>query len=151
KVRLEREGMTFRSKTDTEVILRGYERWGVDVLKQLRGMFAFGLWDEQLQQLLLARDRLGIKPLYYYRVSGFFLVASEVRAILAIGLVPRRLDANALWEYLGYQSIPAPRTLVENVRAMEPAQWLSIDAQGTVAHGQYWHMLDAATKDSTID
>jgi asparagine synthase (glutamine-hydrolysing) len=144
KARLGQEGATFRSNSDTEVILRGYDVWGVDVLKHLRGMYAFGLWDPRQKRLLLARDRLGIKPLYYYKGSGFFLFASEVRALLATGLVPRRLDATALWDYLGYQSVPAPRTLVDGVHALEPAQWMVIDAEGTETRGQYWHMLDPA-------
>ena len=142
---LAERGMSFRSKTDTEVILRGYDVWGVDVLTRLRGMFAFGLWDDQCQRLLVARDRLGIKPLYYFRGDGFLLFASEVRALLATGLVPRRLDATALWQYLGYQAIPAPRTLVEGVRALEAGTWLTVDGTGSEARGEYWNML-APTK-----
>ena len=76
-------------------------------------MFAFAIWDAQQKLLLLARDRLGIKPLYYYTGDGFFLFASEVRALLASGLVPPRLDPVAVWQYLTYQSIPAPRTLLQ--------------------------------------
>ena len=142
--RLQSHGLTFSSKSDTEVILRGYEAWGIDVLKELRGMFAFALWDERRGRLLLARDRLGIKPLYYFRGDGFLLFASEVRALLTTGLVPRRLDVTALWQYLGCQSIPAPRTLVDGVRALEPAQWMTVDADGEVAQGEYWNMLAAA-------
>ncbi len=144
KSRLEADGASFSSKTDTEVILRGYDAWGIDVLKELRGIFAFGLWDEQRHRLLIARDRLGIKPLYYFRGDGFFLFASEVRALLATGLVPRRLDCTALWQYLGCQSIPAPRTLVEGVRALEPARWMTIGADGRRDQGEYWNMLAAA-------
>jgi asparagine synthase (glutamine-hydrolysing) len=134
----------FSSKSDTEVILRGYDVWGIDVLKELRGIFAFGLWDERRQRLLIARDHLGIKPLYYYRGDGFLLFASEVRALLASELVPRRLDASALWQYLGCQAIPAPRTLVEGVRALEPGHWMTIGPTGDTAQGEYWNMLAAA-------
>lgn len=144
KSRLEADGLQFSTHSDTEVILRGYDAWGIDVLKELRGIFALGLWDEQRQRLLIARDRLGIKPLYYFRGNGFLLFASEVRALLATGLVPRRLDLTALWQYLGCQSIPAPRTLVEGVQALEPARWMSIGPKGDVAHGEYWNMLAAA-------
>src|SRR5262245_51680563 len=137
KSRLEADGSSFVSKTDTEVILRGYDTWGIDVLKQLRGIFAFGLWDEHRLQLLIARDRLGVKPLYYFRGDGFLLFASEVRALLATGLVPRRLDVTALWQYLGCQSIPAPRTLVEGVRALEPAHWMTVGPNGRVEQAEY--------------
>ena len=88
------------------------------------------LWDQAERRLLLARDRLGIKPLYYFRGDGFLLFASEVRALLATGLVPRRLDATALWQYLGYQSVPAPRTLVDGVQALRPGSWMTIGADG---------------------
>ncbi len=143
KSQLEADGVSFSSKSDTEVILRGYDKWGLDVLKQLRGIFAFGLWDERRQRLLIARDHLGIKPLYYFRGEGFLLFASEVRALLASGLVPRRLDLTALWQYLGCQAIPAPLTLVDGVRALEPAHWMTIGPDGETAEGQYWNMLAA--------
>jgi asparagine synthase (glutamine-hydrolysing) len=144
KTRLQAHGAQFRSQTDTEVILRGYDVWGIDVVKQMRGMFALGLWDQHRRRLLLARDRLGIKPVYYYRGDGFFLFASEVRALLATDLIPRKLDATALWQYLGYQSIPAPRTLIQGIQALEPGCWMTVDAQGASARGEYWNMLDAA-------
>ncbi len=113
-------GEPWRSRTDTEVILRAYRHWGLSCLGHLRGMFAFAIWDERRRALILARDRLGIKPLYCYTGNGFFLFASEVRALLASGLVPRRLDPTGLSQYLAYQSVPAPRTLVDGVRALLP-------------------------------
>ncbi|HEX7794227.1 MAG TPA: asparagine synthase (glutamine-hydrolyzing) [Vicinamibacterales bacterium] len=144
KSRLEATGASFSSQSDTEVILRGYDAWGVDVLKELRGIFALGVWDERRQRLLIARDRLGVKPLYYFRGQGFLLFASEVRALLATNLVPGHLDATALWQYLGCQSIPAPRTLVDGVHALEPSQWMTIGPGGECAHGEYWNMLATA-------
>jgi asparagine synthase (glutamine-hydrolysing) len=144
RTELEGLGASFRSHSDTEVILRGYDAWGLDVLQRLRGMYAFALWDPSRHRLLIARDRLGIKPVYIYRGDGFLLFASEVRALLATGLVPRRLDPTAVWQYLGYQAVPAPRTLVEHVRALEPASWMTIDQDGTVGSGTYWDMLDSA-------
>ena len=144
KQELETRGDRFASRTDTEVLLRGYDAWGVDVLPRLRGMFAFGLWDQANRRLLLARDRLGIKPLYYFKADGVLLFASEIRALLATGLVPRKLDATALWQYLGYQSIPAPRTLVDGVRVLDAASWLLADETGRTSSGQYWNMLDRA-------
>jgi asparagine synthase (glutamine-hydrolysing) len=143
RAELEGDGAAFRTRSDTETILCGYDTWGVDVVRHLRGMFAFAVWDDTRQRLFIARDRLGIKPLYWYKGDGFVLFASEVRALIASGLVPRRVDATALWQYLGYQSIPAPRTLVDRVSAMDPASWMTVSAGGEVASGTYWHMLDA--------
>jgi asparagine synthase (glutamine-hydrolysing) len=134
----------WRSGTDTEVILRAYARWGPASLDRLRGMFAFGLWDAKRRRLFLARDRLGIKPLYYCSGEGWFLFASEVRALLASGLVHRRLDPVALEQYLAYQSVPAPRTLIEGVSALPPGSWLTVDAEGALATGRYWDLLDRA-------
>jgi asparagine synthase (glutamine-hydrolysing) len=142
---LERGGATFSSKTDTEVLLRGYDAWGIDVLHRMRGMFAFALWDQAKSRLFIARDRLGIKPLHYFKGDGFLIFASEVRALLATNLVPRRLDPTALWQYLGYQSIPAPRTLVKGVMALEPGCWMTVEAGGHVTQRQYWNMLNAAS------
>jgi asparagine synthase (glutamine-hydrolysing) len=141
---LEAHGARFATATDTEVLLRAYDAWGTDLLPRLRAMFAFGLWDPAARRLLLARDRFGIKPLYYFQGDGFFLFASEVRALLATGLVPLRLDAAALWQYLGYQSIPAPRTLVAGVRMLEPGHSMAVEADGRASIREYWHLLKAA-------
>jgi len=132
----------WRSHSDTEVLLRAYARWGRECLAHLRGMFAFALWDAQRRELFLARDRLGIKPVYYACTEdGGFVFASEVRALLAGGLVAPRLDRVALSEYLAYQSLPAPRTLVDGVRSLQPGCWLRVDASGGVTHGCYWDLL----------
>jgi len=144
RAELERGGSTFRTHSDTETILHGYGHWQKDVLARLRGMFAIGLWDSARQELLLARDRLGIKPLYIHRGDGFLLFSSEVRALLASGLVPHRVDVTSLWQYLGYQSVPAPRTILDGVTSLEPASWLTVKGTGEIASGTYWNMLDAA-------
>ncbi len=146
RAELERHGASFTSHSDTEVLLRGYDAWGIDVLSRLRGMYAFGLWDAERSRLLIARDRLGIKPVYLYRGDGFLLFSSEVRALLATGLVPRTLDPTALWQYLGYQSVPAPRSMVAGVEMLEPASWLTLTGAGDVQTGRYWNMLDAAAR-----
>ncbi|MDX6692468.1 MAG: asparagine synthase (glutamine-hydrolyzing) [Blastocatellia bacterium] len=149
--RLDASPAAWRSESDTEVILRAYERWGKDCLEHLRGMFAFALWDNARQELFIARDRLGIKPLYYYATDGLFLFGSEVRALLASNLVPRKLDAVALWQYLGYQSVPAPRTLIEGVNVLKPGCWMTVDAAGRVREESYWDLLgNAATEAQTV-
>ncbi len=143
-------GEIFTSHSDTEVILRLYARYGPDSLQRLRGMFAFAVWDAQEQKLFIARDRLGIKPLYYYVGEGKIIFASEVRAILATGLVPRQVDPIALNEFLAYQSVPSPRTLIKGIKALLPGSWMTIDVVGTIEEGKYWDLLqDFSTEAQT--
>lgn len=125
---LDDDAHAWRSTSDTEVVLRAYRRWGVDAFRRLRGMFALAIWDEAKQQLVLARDPLGIKPLYYYRTEAQFVFASEVRALLASGLVPRRLNADGVASYLATGSIEAPLTIVDGVRQLLPGQYLQVHA-----------------------
>ena len=117
---LEGLGRRFHSDSDTEVILQGYEQWGDGVVERLRGMFAFAIWDAANQRLFVARDRLGVKPLYLYRAHDGVLFASEIRALLASGLVAKSLDRVALAQYLAHQTVPAPGTLVSEVGVMLP-------------------------------
>jgi len=145
---LEQMGERFTSQSDTEVILKLYARYGRDCLHRLRGMFAFAIWDAVRQELFLARDRMGIKPLYCYVGKGFFLFASEVRALLASEFVPRVLDEVALWEYLAYQSVPAPRTMIRGVCALQPGSCLIVSASGEVCEERYWDMLRQAAPEA---
>src|SRR5690349_22619372 len=102
RARLEREGAHFTSHSDTEVILKAYARWGESCLPAFRGMFAFAIWDARRHRLLIARDPIGIKPLYYHHADRQFLFASELRTLLGTGLVPRKIDSSALWNYLAF-------------------------------------------------
>lgn len=145
---LEQQGERLASHSDTEVILRLYAREGVACVHRLRGMFAFAIWDARERRLFVARDRLGIKPLYYFSGEGRFVFASEVRAILASGLVPRRIDPVALHEYLAYQAVPAPRTLIRDIRMMPPGTWMTVDASGTIEQHSYWDLLRDASRES---
>ena len=108
--RLENLGDQFTSQSDTEVLLKGYARFGDAFVQELRGMFAFAIWDAQKSRLFLARDPMGIKPLYFYRSDKHFLFASEVRTLLGTGLVPRRLDHDGLQSYLTFGSVYDPLT-----------------------------------------
>jgi asparagine synthase (glutamine-hydrolysing) len=116
------------SKTDTEVVLRAYAAWGVDLFRRLRGMFALALWDNQKQQLLLARDPLGIKPLYYYSTKDLLVFASELRALLASDLVPRRISGAGVDSYLAYGSVAAPLTIVDGIKQLLPGHYLQVSA-----------------------
>lgn len=114
------------SNTDTEVVLRAYAQWGIAAFSKLRGMFALAIWDEQKQTLVLARDRFGIKPLYYYATRDHFIFASELRALLASGLVLRRLSAAGVDSYLSTGSVSAPLTIVEGVKQLLPGHYLQV-------------------------
>ena len=138
---LQADGERFRSKSDTEVLLRGYLRDGPGFLNRVRGMFAFGLWDQRHARLTLARDRFGIKPLYYFEGPDCFLFASEIRSLLASERVPRQLDRAALWQYLGYQAVSPPRTLVSGVRALPPGHRLDVRHGRAAQAVRYWDLM----------
>ncbi|MFZ4763681.1 MAG: asparagine synthase (glutamine-hydrolyzing) [Roseimicrobium sp.] len=116
---LQREGVAFATQTDTEVILRLFEKQGEACVEHLRGMFAFAIWDEWERSCFLARDRFGIKPLYVAEQGDRLIFASELRAVLASALVPPKTDAQALARYLQTGSVPEPQTLIEGVRMLE--------------------------------
>ncbi|MEQ1895760.1 MAG: asparagine synthase (glutamine-hydrolyzing) [Vicinamibacterales bacterium] len=141
-------GRTFHSDSDTEVVLQGYEQWGARVVDRLHGMFALGIWDGRTQELLLARDRLGIKPLYTFRTADALLFASEIRSLLASGMVPRRLDQIALDQFLAYQTVPQPRTLVEGVRLVAPGHFVLARGGGQIEERCFWDLIDAAAPDA---
>ncbi|HEY0004026.1 MAG TPA: asparagine synthase (glutamine-hydrolyzing) [Pyrinomonadaceae bacterium] len=140
---LEDKGRTFQTDTDTEVLLMAFEEWGAECLPRLNGMFAFAIWDEQERTLTLARDRLGIKPLYYAETDGpqgvspSFIFASEIKAILASGLVQRELDAEALNQYLTFLWTPDPFTLFRGIRKLPPAHVLVWRA-GNFSIREWW-------------
>ena len=132
-------GAEFRSNSDTEVLLRAYEAYGPACVEKLRGMFAFALWDEQDQTCLLARDPFGIKPVYFHEANGQLVFASEVRALLASGLVRRELDPQGLHGYFRTGSVPEPRTLLRGVRCLE-AGHLAIWQAGRLQARRYWKL-----------
>ena len=122
------------SNTDTEVVLRAYGKWGTGAFQKLRGMFALGIWDEAKQALVLARDPIGIKPLYYYVADDRLLFASELRALLASGLAPRTLSVAGVDSYLAWGSVESPLTIVDGVRQLLPGHYLEakVSAAGGV-------------------
>jgi asparagine synthase (glutamine-hydrolysing) len=132
----------FRSRSDTEVILHLYEERQVGVVEALDGMFAFGLWDASRRRLVLARDRMGKKPLYYTVAGGRLLFASEVKALLAYPDVARRLDPVALNQYLTFSNVPEPRTLFEGIRKLPAGHTLVCDQHGNLTIARYWSPLD---------
>lgn len=141
---LERAGHTFRTGSDCEVIPHLYEHYGLDCVQHLRGMFAFALWDESRRRLVLARDRMGEKPLYLYETPGRLLFASELKALLQSGLVPFALDPDAIDRYFHYQFVPEPHTPIRNVRKLEAAHLFVVDTDSWQVEDRcYWRMEDA--------
>ncbi len=135
---LESLGHAFATRTDTEVIVHGYETWGADVLHRLRGMFAIALWDGGAERLLLVRDRLGEKPLYFARLGGGEVVfASEVKALLAHPGLVRRVNPDALPLFLTLGYVPPPRTMFAGIEKLAPGEMVTIDAHG-LDRRRYW-------------
>lgn len=136
---LESRGFRFRTASDTECILHAYEAYGPDCLKHLNGMFAIAIWDARRRQLFLARDRLGIKPLYLYQTDGELRFASEIKALLADRTVPRDLDEGACAYFFRYGYVASPRTLLRSVTKLPPAHYLVADRCGVRLH-RYWSL-----------
>lgn len=143
---LEQRGHRFYTHSDTEVIVHLYEEHGAGLVEHLQGMFTFALWDRRRQELLLARDRLGIKPLFIARLPNAILFGSEMKSLLATGLVPTDMDWEALDQYLAYTFVPAPRTIYKAIRKVAPGSTLTIARDGTIRTATYWSVPDVATE-----
>jgi len=144
-------GQVFKSNSDTEVVLGLYEEFGLDLLTKIDGMFAFAIWDSRRQRLLLARDRIGIKPLYYYYDDQHLLFASEIKALLADSRVPRQLNYAALGDYFRYSSIPDPECIFLGIKKLLPGHCLTAE-NGMVTTRGYWELEDIhARADASLE
>lgn len=123
---LKEQGHRFKTKTDTEAILHAYEEYGENCVQKLNGMFAFAIWDQRKQQLFLARDRLGIKPLYYFFDKMRLVFGSEIKSILQAGEIPRRIDLQALDNFLTLEFIPAPLSIFQDIKKLPPGHTLTL-------------------------
>ena len=148
RAKLEREGLQFSSGSDTEVILKAYGQWGERCLSEFRGMFAFAIWDAQRHRLFVARDPMGIKPLYYYKSDHHFIFSSEVRTLLGTGLIPCRIDRAGVINFLSFGSLYDPNTLFEGVNSLLPGSYLTLE-EGHLNEVQYWGLADAALAESS--
>ncbi|RLB40161.1 MAG: asparagine synthase (glutamine-hydrolyzing) [Deltaproteobacteria bacterium] len=138
RAELEALGHVFRTRTDTEVLLKAHAAWGDDAVERLNGMFAYALWDSKRRRTLLVRDRMGIKPLYFTRLGRTLLFASEVRALLATGLVDRKLDHAALNSYLWNGFVVGPQTIIEDVELLPAGSMLAVLDSGEWEPIRYW-------------
>lgn len=133
--------LPFRTTSDTEVVLRAYQKWGIDSVSRLQGMFAFGLYDRAAAKLYLVRDRLGIKPLYYHCTPERLAFASELSALLTLPWLKRDIDPEGVRGFLQFQYVPTPRTIYRNVHKLEPGCWLEIDCHsGKMRSRRFWSL-----------
>src|SRR5215470_5749354 len=132
-------GHRFATRSDTETIVHAYEEYGDDCMRDFRGMFAFAIWDRRRKRLLLVRDRLGIKPIYYYTGKDFFAFASEIKSLLQHPRVPREVNREALDLYLTLRYVPGPQTMFKNIFKLQPGHSLTVDANGVNVR-KYWDL-----------
>lgn len=137
---------SFQTSSDTEVLIAAYLKWGIQCLDKFFGMFAFALWDNRDESLYIVRDRLGIKPLYFYNGNDALIFSSEIRAILSTGLVPRKISDNSLFDYLRYQTVHAPNTIIDNVNMLLPGHFLHIQ-KGVIKNHTWWSLNKNARRD----
>ncbi|TAL84399.1 MAG: amidotransferase 1, exosortase A system-associated [Rhodanobacter sp.] len=153
RAELEALGAVFTSHSDTEVLLRAWQQWGEGCLPRLVGMFAFAVWDMRTQRIFLARDQIGVKPLYYgFTTSGDLVFASELKGLLAHPGVERRLDPQALEDYLAFGYVPDPKSIYRGIRKLPPGHWLTWHAgEADPVPRQYWDVPFNRDADPTPD
>ncbi|RKX59398.1 MAG: asparagine synthase (glutamine-hydrolyzing) [Thermodesulfobacteriota bacterium] len=145
---LEKEGYTFRSNSDTEVILKAFHKWGLDCVHKFRGMFAFAIWDKKNKRLILCRDRIGVKPLYWYYKDGLFMFSSELKAFHNHPKFQKKINLESLVLFLQYGYITAPYSIFENTYKLEPGHFLIIKKDRTLKKEKYWDVEDFFIKGS---
>lgn len=144
---LEKAGRKFKTNhSDTEVILKGYEEWGEEVLHRLRGMFAFAIWDKKKGKLWLARDRMGVKPLYYSFHNGLFIFASEIKAILGYPGVKRKMHEKSFYDFLTFLVAPAPQTLFDGIFKLPAAHTMTVLTDGQTSTRRYWNPFHSVNR-----
>ncbi len=148
---LEAAGERFRTASDTEVILHQYRRHGLDGFHALNGMFAVAIWDRGRQALHLVRDRMGVKPLYYYWDGRRLAFASEIKALLAIPDVPREIEPQAIWDYLTFRYVPSPRTIWKHIWKLPPAHRLTMTVTAAAPQVSRWWDIPGGAADRRDD
>lgn len=139
QIKSELSDYNFITNSDTEVLLAAFCKWGIDCVKKMEGMFAFAMWDKQAETLWLARDRMGVKPLYFFHQENIFAFSSEKRSLLSSDLISRKIDHQSLFEYLSYQSTGCANTIVENIHGLKAGSYFKLTKTST-EHVAYWKM-----------
>lgn len=138
RTELAAKGHVFKTRSDTEVIVHGYEEWGSNCVNRFNGMFAFALWDSNRKRLFLARDHLGVKPLYYTRINNTLLFASEIKSLLQDSNCPREVDIKSLGELFTFRYVPSPNTLFKDIKKLPPGHLMIVDQQGILIQ-RFWN------------
>ncbi|HEX6046173.1 MAG TPA: asparagine synthase (glutamine-hydrolyzing) [Pyrinomonadaceae bacterium] len=141
RVDLEKRGHRYASRTDSETLLHLYEERGLDFIHDIEGDYAIALWDARREQLVLVRDRVGVKPLYFYHQNGRFIFASEIKAILQHPAVTADIDEESLYDYLTFLTTPAPSTLFSNIQKLPAGHFLILKRDGTITTQPYWNAI----------
>jgi asparagine synthase (glutamine-hydrolysing) len=144
KYELQMKGHIFKTQSDTEVIIHGYEEWGEQCTNHLNGMFAFAIWDNRTQRLILARDHLGIKPLYYFQAEGTLFFASEIKSLLRASACPREVNIGGLADLFTYRYVPSPKTIFKNIFKLPPGHILMADSKD-ISVKRFWTSTPAIT------
>ena len=139
---IEAKGYRFTSHSDTEVILHLYEIYGDDCFSKLRGMFALAIWDQKRKCLVLARDRVGIKPLYYLSNKEVFVFASEIKAILITGLAQQNINSHAFSQYMRFLTVPQPESIFSDIYKLDPGSTMVVNSDGKIQKRVYWNIKD---------
>lgn len=139
----------FKTNTDTEVILAAYLRWGNTCMKRFNGMFAFAIWDTVEQKLLIARDRLGIKPLYYQYKNNTLVFSSEIRALIHSGIIDKKINLSAVAEYMQYATVHAPNTMLQDVMMLMPGHFIELKNE-SFSISNYWNINDYTTSKQNL-
>lgn len=140
----------FCTTGDTETLLAAYAKWGPDCLRYFRGMFAFAIWDREEKELFIARDKMGVKPLYFFTDRDRLIFGSEIRSILATGLVPGKVNPSALRDYFSYQSIGYPHSVIEGIEQLEAGSWAKIK-EGSITKAVYWDVTASSAATGSFD
>jgi len=147
---LQQYGHVFKTRADTEVIVHGYEQWGIECLTRFNGIFAFALWDCNAKTLVLVRDHLGVKPLYYTQLGNTLLFASEIKALLKHPECPRQVDLSALSQLFTLRYVPSPATLFQGIKKLPPAHYMEVRATGLRVK-RYWRRVPTIREDIDED
>jgi asparagine synthase (glutamine-hydrolysing) len=138
RTELAQQGHVFRTQSDTEVIVHGYEQWGLEFVNRFNGIFAFALWDLKRHRLVLARDHLGVKPLYYVTLGTRFLFSSEIKALLTDPECPREVDVRSMGQLFTLRYVPSPNTLFAHIKKLPPAHLMVVNTE-SIALERYWN------------
>ena len=135
----------WRTTSDTEVILAAFIQWGSNCLEHLNGMFAFAIWNKKSESLFIARDRIGVKPFYYYQNEGTLLFGSELRSMLATGIIERKIDEDALYQYFANMAVKTPNTMIKGIFQLSPGEY-AVFNKGVFEKSVYWSMADTGNR-----